>query len=118
MAVKSHVDHEVLGRIRGMRSQSGETIQYRGIKFAEVPGRWKDPVLFSQNLSNAEFDATKFGPSCPQKAGGLDFDLSLVGNVRLQHEPQDQSELECLNLVVTVPLQTKGVISSLPVIVW
>lgn len=56
---------------------------------------------------------------CPQKAGGLEFDLKLVGDVRLEHDTGGESELECLNLVVTVQ-QIGGFDrgSGLPVMVW
>ncbi len=113
------LNHETLGRMRGKQSQDGRTIQYRGIKYAEIPGRWQEPVMFSQNLSSSrsDFDATKHGPSCPQHPGSFAFDLSLVGNVTLAQESAEQSEFECLNLTVTVPAGTR-VGDKLPVFVW
>ncbi|KUJ09450.1 alpha/beta-hydrolase [Mollisia scopiformis] len=113
------LDHEILGRLRGSESKDGKTIQYRGIKYADIPGRWKEPVMLSQRLNpqGSEYDATKYGPSCPQHPGGFAFDLSLVGNVTLALESNEQSEFECLNLVVTVPAGTKKG-DKLPVFVW
>jgi carboxylesterase type B len=113
------LDHEILGQIRGIVSEDGRTLQYRGIKFADIPGRWQDPVLLSGPLSEkAEpFDATKFGPSCTQNPNGWPFDLSLIGNVSLEPEKVGQSEFDCLNLVVTVPTGIKK-LEGLPVMVW
>jgi carboxylesterase type B len=113
------LDHEILGQIRGFVSEDERTVQYRGIKFADIPGRWQDPVLLSGPLSEkAEpFDATKYGPSCTQNPNGQLFDLSLIGKVSLEPEKVEQSELDCLNLVVTVPAAVKN-LDCLPVMVW
>ena len=113
------LDHEILGQIRGIVSEDGQTVQYRGIKFADVPGRWQDPVLLSGTLGEkAEpFDATEYGPSCTQNPNGWLFDLSLIGHVSLESKKVEQSELDCLNLVVTVPAGVKK-LNGLPVMVW
>lgn len=113
------LNHESLGRMRGRVADDGKTVQYRGIKFAHIPGRWKDPVLFDGPLTSygKEFDATKHGLSCPQHPGGFAFDLSLVGNVSLKQESAETSELECLNLIVTVP-EGREAGDKLPVFVW
>ncbi|KAH7311862.1 Alpha/Beta hydrolase protein [Rhexocercosporidium sp. MPI-PUGE-AT-0058] len=113
------LNHPSLGRMRGQVSDDWKTIQYRGIQYADIPGRWQDPVLLHGPLNEdkTEFDATRHGASCPQHPGGHAFDLSLVGNVSLENEYTETSEFECLNLVVTVP---KGVKTGdgLPVFVW
>lgn len=113
-----HLTHPILGRLRGI-SSSEETTQYRNIKYANIPGRWKDSVLLSQK-NRVEFDATKFGPSCPQHPVGFPFDLSLVGNVELEREKEAEigDEFECLNLVVTVPSNGNVEKGLLPVMVW
>ena len=114
----TQIDHPILGRIRGLPSNSQKTVQFRNIKFAEIPGRWQDPIQFSKRLSSNEYDATRFGPCCPQNAAGVKFDLGLVGDVYLEHDEILQSEFECLNLVVTVP-QTENLKNQrLPVMVW
>jgi len=115
------LNHPTLGQMRGRISDDGKTVQYRGLKYARLPGRWQDPVLLNEpssgNEDGKEFDATRHGPSCPQHPGGHAFDLSLVGNVALENENTETDELGCLNLVVTVP---KGVDAEdgLPVFVW
>ena len=115
----TQIEHPILGRIRGLPSQSQKTVQFRNIKFAKIPGRWQDPILFSERLGDDEFDATRFGPCCPQKVEGLNFDLGLIGDVKLEHDEILQSEFECLNLVVTVPqLDNVTKNGGLPVMVW
>jgi len=117
MITKIH--HPTLGYIRGSLSESQKTVQFRNIKFANIPGRWQDPVLASDRLSPDEFDATRFGPCCPQKETGLKFDLGLIGDVHLEHDEIPQSELECLNLVITVPqMDSVPKAQRLPVMVW
>lgn len=113
------LQHQSLGRMRGQLLDDGRTIQYRGLKYAHIPGRWKDPILLSGPIDTdgSEFDATKYGPPCPQHVGGHAFDLSLVGNVRLMNENTETLELECLNLVVTVSTGTRAR-GGLPVFVW
>ena len=114
------LNHETLGRMRGLLSEDGRTVQFRGIKYASIPGRWRDPVLLSQKLieGGGEFDATKHGPSCPQHPAGFAYDLSLVGNVALAKENDEQSEFECLNLIVVVPVESLRKTERLPVMVW
>jgi carboxylesterase type B len=113
------LDHEILGQIRGLVSEDERIVQYRGIKFADIPGRWQDPILLSGPLNEkAEpFDATTYGPSCTQNPNGWLFDLSLIGHVSLEPKKVEQSELDCLNLVVTVPAGVKK-LGGLPVMVW
>lgn len=117
--MRMSLDHDVLGRMRGITSKDGKTIQYRGIKYANIPGRWQDAVISTCPLSQAgtEFDATKHGPSCPQHPGGFAFDISLIGDVQMTLEETKQDEFECLNLVVTVPARIERE-ERLPVLVW
>ncbi|KAH8676544.1 Alpha/Beta hydrolase protein [Tricladium varicosporioides] len=109
--------HSELGTLLGQPSETGKSTQYRGIKFAIVPSRWSDPILNTQPLSSdTPYDATKYGPSCPQHPAGFSYDLSLVGDVVLEKKEVETDEFDCLNLVITVPgsIQWKG----LPVMVW
>jgi len=114
------LNHETLGRMRGLLSEDGKTMQYRGIKYASIPGRWKDPILENKKLAEggAEFNATRHGPSCPQHPAGFAYDLSLIGNVSLKRENEELSEFECLNLIVVVPVELDKKHQKLPVMVW
>ena len=117
-AESSILHHPILGTLRGHRSTNNPTIQYRGIKFAKIPKRWCDPIIMTGILDDSQSDYTKFGPACPQGQGGLEFDISLVGNIKLQTEKVQQSELECLNLNITLPVGFDKRSSKLPIIVW
>jgi carboxylesterase type B len=112
---------------------SPSTIEYRGLKYASIPARWKEssPNDTLSPTPNGVYNATQFGPSCPQKRGAQAWDLTLVGNASL---PCDQSqgdgevmhEFECLTVNVTVPRHTQTQVhggnrntnKKLPVFVW
>ena len=108
---------------------SAQTIEFRNLKYASVPGRYRDSVLNDEIKSgtdgDAVVDATQFGPSCPQHRAGQAWGLTLAGNVKLPFEPgqgpeEKMDELECLNLNVTAPksvIQESGE-TALPVFVW
>ncbi|KAF2179719.1 alpha/beta-hydrolase [Zopfia rhizophila CBS 207.26] len=128
---KSIFEHSTLGcKIGGKVNE--KTIQYRNLKYASIPGRWCDSILLDSLPSqNGMYDATRFGPSCPQKRGSQAWDLTLVGNevlacVEGQGDSEVMDELECLNLNVTVPKETSGEGKrrtggkggGLPVFVW
>ncbi|GJJ10658.1 hypothetical protein Clacol_004885 [Clathrus columnatus] len=88
--------------------------QFRGIKYATVPGRFRRSQLCT--VYPRVTDAKLNGPICPQqKRQGFD---DLFGFVR-EDPPRMvvQDEFECLNLIVTCPDTTKYT-RPLPVMVW
>ncbi|RMZ66765.1 carboxylesterase [Pyrenophora seminiperda CCB06] len=124
--------HATLNRyIRGSRA-SPSTVQFRNLKYASIPARFKDSVpddtLNPPGLDNV-VDATQFGPSCPHVRGSQAWDLTLIGNAVLpceygQGETEKMDEFECLHVNVTVPRTAldagggkKGTL-GLPVFVW
>jgi carboxylesterase type B len=111
------IEHPSLGKIKGLLLENDTIEQFRGIPFGNIPTRWADPVLLRGKLSQESFDATRFGPSCPQGAGGQEFDASLVGDMQLQAEIVMQDEASCLNLVITRP-RGLAVGTEVPVMVW
>ncbi|PVI02476.1 para-nitrobenzyl esterase [Periconia macrospinosa] len=129
---KHTLKHSTLNRaLRG--SPSASTVQFRNLKFASISGRWQDSVP-NENLPGdpqAIFDATKFGPSCPQKHGAQAWDVTLTGNVKMPlqegHQASEElmDEFDCLSVNVTVPSpcvgegkQTGNNRKGLPVFVW
>jgi carboxylesterase type B len=107
------------------------TVQFRNLKYASIPRRWRSSVLNDTIRPNSEglFDATTFGSSCPHKRGAQAWDVTLVGNVQLPlgegHKGKDEEmdEFECLHVNVTMPksaLERKNERSGkgLPVFVW
>ncbi|PGH11931.1 hypothetical protein AJ80_06896 [Polytolypa hystricis UAMH7299] len=109
--------HPILGTLRGQPSINDRVLSYRGTKYVEIIERWADSKLLSHQLSEPEYDATNFGPQCPQHASAQGFDVSLVADVELPANLPPYDEFECLNLVVTVPARVhEG--ARLPVMVW
>ncbi|XPS93390.1 hypothetical protein M3J09_002747 [Ascochyta lentis] len=113
--------------LRGKHDES--TIQYRNLKYATIPARFKDSVLNDtlHTGSDGVFDATRFGPSCPQKRGGQKLDLALLGSTRIalsyedgQGKTEMMNELDCLHLSITIPKSASeaGHAKALPVFVW
>jgi carboxylesterase type B len=113
--------------LRGKPSAS--TVQFRNLKYASIPARYKDsfPDDVLRVDPDGAYDATLFGPSCPHKRGAQLLDLALIGNLSLpcgqqQGVSEKMDEFECLHINVTVPksalsAQTSNG-SNLPVYVW
>lgn len=122
--------HATLNRtLRGKPSTL--VTQFRNLKYASIPARWRDAIATDSLSSNGRgfFDATKFGPSCPHKRGAQAWDASLVGDNTMPlgegHVGKDEhmNELECLHLNIVVPNSTleqkrNGGRKGLPVFVW
>ncbi|CAF4958444.1 unnamed protein product [Rotaria sp. Silwood1] len=73
-----------------------------GIQYAKV-SRWKPPIdLASDTFSNGTFNATSFGPCCPQPT------------VKIYIDRQDE---QCLYLNIFTPINVSNQ-SLLPVLVW
>ncbi|KAI8940077.1 hypothetical protein NX059_003796 [Plenodomus lindquistii] len=107
--------------IRGLRSPS--IIQFRGLKYANIPARYKESVPNDVLTpgSDGVVDATEFGPSCPHSRAAQAWDLTLLGNVNLPPTREEKmNEFECLNLNVVVPTEhlNSDPIRQLPVFVW
>ncbi|ORY08185.1 Alpha/Beta hydrolase protein [Clohesyomyces aquaticus] len=109
------------GKISGSISDPASVVEFRGLKYADVPRRWTDSVLRSElPIKNSQpnvageregkdgviYDATRHGPSCPQHPGAQAWDLTLVGDVELNMEEEErwEDELECLTACVAVPV--------------
>ncbi|CAG8983898.1 hypothetical protein HYALB_00005538 [Hymenoscyphus albidus] len=123
--------HPTLGPLIGRHIPSTQTTQYRNLKFATIPFRFSDPILFSPPLPppTEPYDATNFGPSCPQHPSCFKYDLSIVGNSPELEEERErriseegagvEDELECANLIVVVPEELQIEKEELfPVMVW
>ncbi|KAF9260554.1 alpha/beta-hydrolase [Marasmius fiardii PR-910] len=92
--------------------------QYRGIKYASIPARFKPSKIFASYPPVT--DATKYGPICPQIRNMKSFEEIMFGltDDEIPKQPLiKQNEFECLNLNITCPggLNSR---SHLPVMVW
>jgi carboxylesterase type B len=85
---------------------------FRGIPYASITQRWTQSSV--QHALPAPFDATNFGPKCPQPPHS-----SLI-QVGLPTPVVESDELKCLNLNITVPSDAlkEGNPPLLPVMVW
>ncbi|KAH6696140.1 Alpha/Beta hydrolase protein [Verticillium dahliae] len=111
------LNHPVLGDVQGVLLEDGNIDQFRGIPYAAISARWTDPVIQEGKLSTDLFDATQFGPACPQGAGAQRADVNLVGDLPVVERNIEENENNCLNLVITRPSQLPPD-TKLPVMVW
>lgn len=108
--------------------------QFRGIKYAIVPARFRQSILCSSYPPVV--DATKFGcacpfhspilsrlllplsPICPQpNQKSLEEELAGIPDTDLPRQVLVQDEFDCLNLNITTPAHQSSV-SQLPVMLW
>ncbi|KAJ3776459.1 Alpha/Beta hydrolase protein [Lentinula raphanica] len=116
------VHHMVLETVfRGVEhplsTPSAPIHQYRGIKYATVPARFRQSKLFTSYPPLV--DASKFGPICPQVKNMNSFEEALF-SLNEDDIPQQilkHNEFECLNLNITCPSGLNAQ-SRLPVMVW
>ncbi|KAG4431617.1 hypothetical protein IFR05_012910 [Cadophora sp. M221] len=89
---------------------------FRGIPYASVSKRWTQSQI--KDSLSSPFDATKFGPKCPQPPH-----ISLI-LAAVQAPALEEDEFACLNLNIAVPVDalSKSIDDSskplLPVMVW
>ncbi|KAI0070994.1 carboxylesterase [Panus rudis PR-1116 ss-1] len=115
------VSHESLhttftGVVHPLSTPDAQVHQYRGIKYASIPARFRQSKLCTSYP--ALTDASRFGPICPQpKHGGIDVELFGLTPDAVPHQALKQDEFECLNLNITVPADATST-SHLPVMLW
>ena len=91
----------ILSHQQTKQPHDSSVASFRGVKYADIPGRWHEAILRDLRRQNGVLDATKWGPRPPQS---VDVLHSLTGHLypRLSiHDPV--SELECLNLNIYTP---------------
>lgn len=97
----------------GLQDEDTGLAIFRGIPFASIAKRWTQSC--TQNTLSSPFDATKFGPRCPQPPHESIIPVSL-------HNPDPgEDEFQCLNLNIASPkdaLPNSKPGSLLPVMVW
>lgn len=90
--------------------------QFRGIKYATVPARFRQSKLVTSYPHLV--DATRHGPICPQPDGkSLEEELIGLADCDIPRQVFKQDEFDCLNLNITCPAgHDRG--SQIPVMVW
>ncbi|KAI0252944.1 alpha/beta-hydrolase [Lactifluus subvellereus] len=90
--------------------------QYRGVKYATIPARFRRSKLFTSYRSST--DATRYGPICPQPKGKtVEEELIAFSGAEASVQNLKQIESECLNLNITCPGGLTRE-SRIPVMVW
>ncbi|KAF9482676.1 alpha/beta-hydrolase [Pholiota conissans] len=91
--------------------------QYRGIKYASIPARFRQSKVF--HSYPVITDATTYGPICPQKVPPKSLQESLFGIPMdiIPNQKLQQNEFECLNLNITCPGNLTSR-SRVPVMLW
>lgn len=95
--------------------------QFLGIPYAEPPTgprRWLPAVRKSQSPGFV-FDASKFGPACPQYHSSAPTTW-LVDAPEFHTQPEDFQDEDCLSVNIWMPWEKerKGDEELLPVVVW
>ncbi|KAF3911106.1 Cholinesterase [Arthrobotrys entomopaga] len=109
------LEHPYLGRVTGIQKSPG-IHQFLGIKYADIPSRFSEPVPHIPK----DFNATRYGPQAPQGKNTCMGEFGLIGEkLPLDDVVNTNSEAECLTLNITVPVsKTDKKHTDLPVIVW
>ena len=117
------IDHPKLGKIRG--TTNDDLTSFQGVPFARIPRRFARSTLLETLPSGADFagyDATRPGPSSIQSFDAVRNDpgeQSIPIDRISPDEGLHQSDLNCLNLNITVPtFSLNGSVSMLPVLVF
>ncbi|KAJ5520425.1 hypothetical protein N7463_000878 [Penicillium fimorum] len=102
-----------LGEIRGT-TENGVS-RYLGIKYANLKNRLADAKLIEERHGYV-MKATQDGPTAVSPSFGCDIELSAIQHPLLKKELL-QSDIDCLNLNITVPSGTTS-LSKLPVFLF
>ncbi|KAI0634773.1 carboxylesterase [Trametes polyzona] len=90
--------------------------QYRGIKYASIPARFRQAKLCTHYPPQT--DCSRFGPICPQpKYKSVEEELFNLTEDCIPDQALRQSEFECLNLNITCPADSTPD-SHYPVMIW
>ncbi|KAJ6532705.1 Carboxylesterase family-domain-containing protein [Mycena vulgaris] len=90
--------------------------QYRGIKYASIPARFRQSHLITTLPSKT--DASHYGPICPQlQKKSFEEELFGLGREDVPQQVLEQNEFECLNLNITCPAGLTSQ-SRVPVMLW
>ncbi|KAI4685004.1 uncharacterized protein J4E88_004447 [Alternaria novae-zelandiae] len=110
--------HQHLGEIEGKPVDGA--VQFLGLQYASLKDRLAAPQLVD-SYGSGTTDATKFGPPPVSPVGAIEREFGFIQHSLPLPEVPTHSDLECLNLNITVPTNKDGAIDSnakLPVFVF
>jgi len=109
--MSTNIQHQVPSLDASLIGEVEEGIAcFRGVPYATLDKRWTHSQ--TRHSLQSPFDATKYGPRCPQGEG----QVLVTGGVN-DPIPGDD-EFKCLNLNVAVPQEALKANTALPVMVW
>ncbi|KAI0360388.1 carboxylesterase [Trametes cingulata] len=104
------------GIIHPISTPDAPVHQYRGIKYASIPARFRQSKLCT--YYPPQTDCSRFGPICPQpKFKSVEEELFNLTEDCIPDQGLKQSEFECLNLNITCPADATPD-SYYPVMIW
>ncbi|KAH8587937.1 esterase/lipase [Bisporella sp. PMI_857] len=103
--------HSSFGDLTGV--SVGGVTQYLGIKYASLKNRLSAAKLYD-GTPGSSVDATKLGPTAPSPPSGCDMEFNIIQHA-IPHPELPQSDIDCLNLNISVPELGNGVAKNLPV---
>ncbi|KAF4333990.1 triacylglycerol lipase V precursor [Fusarium beomiforme] len=112
------LNHPKLGSIIGF-ARDDDVVQFRGIPFASVPGRFRQSILRAGQLPSQPYNARQPGPECPQLT--LPFPQYWTAPPPSGYPPLErpaQDEFNCLNLSITAPRKPLESGQNVPVLVF
>lgn len=104
------LNHPTIGQITG-RDGDGVT-QFLGVQYATLENRLAEARVKSSY--STPVDATAHGPSSFGPVTAFDNEMLFIQHA-IPKPPTNHSDLECLNLNITVPKTTQ---KKIPVFVW
>jgi len=118
MSSHPQVDVPGYGKVTGICAptiKDDSVIEFRGVPYAKIPGRFQKSVLHEE--LDSPHDGSKYGPMCPSPPIELvlnDSTLDLIA----PRPNQGQDEFRCLNMNIAVPKDALTGGGKLPVLVW
>ncbi|RMZ66831.1 carboxylesterase [Pyrenophora seminiperda CCB06] len=117
-SMSATLNHSHLGELKGKAVDSA--VQFLGLKYASLRDRFAVAELVD-SYNSGSTDATKFGPAPISPAGAIDHEYGFLQKSLPLPEAPKHSDLEGLNLNITIPTNKDGVIdpnAKLPVYVF
>ncbi|GAB7352676.1 hypothetical protein MBLNU459_g3038t1 [Dothideomycetes sp. NU459] len=108
------INHATLGKVQGQTK--GDVTQFLGIKYAHLKDRFAEPVL-ADYATDSTIDATKAGPAVLSPPGAVAMEHHLIQHT-LPYGEMPISDIEGLNLSISVPTSALNSKQKLPVYVF
>ncbi|TDZ13650.1 Lipase 5 [Colletotrichum orbiculare MAFF 240422] len=109
----TEVRHPVIGAVRGLPAD--DVIQFRGVKYADL-SHWYDEARLIE-YDGSGLVAERYGPQAVSDPEGVHGEHLIIQKALPVGDFPGISGVDCLNLNVTIPRETKGS-RALPVLVF